>query len=120
MEFTCNVCPPVLPFVGSFKARYDLEIIRVLWRELIEWRQFISEFEFITVGDAERVEEKCCNAGFGRKTGRKETAVKNEAWLAKSYRQRAAGCRIDSSGLVVDLVGNSCGNCPKCSEFYHL
>jgi len=44
------------------------------------------------------VEEKWCNAGFGGKTGRKETAVKNATWLSISYRQRAAGCRIDSSG----------------------
>jgi hypothetical protein len=63
------------------------------------------------------VEEKWCNAGFGGKTGRKDTAVKNEAWLAISYRQRAAGGRIVSSGLLAELVGNSCGLCPRCGEF---
>jgi hypothetical protein len=46
-----------------------------------------------------RVEEKCCNAEFGWKTGRKETAVKNEAIF---YRQRAAGIRMDSSSLVAN------------------
>jgi hypothetical protein len=62
-----------------------------------------------------RVEEKCCNAEFGWKSGRKETAVKNEAWLAIFYRQRAAGCWMDSSGLVAELVGNSCWHCPRSS-----
>jgi hypothetical protein len=39
--------------LGHLRPDTAWKIVHVLWRELIEWHQFISEFEFITVWDAE-------------------------------------------------------------------
>jgi hypothetical protein len=39
--------------LGYLRPDTTWKIIHVFWRELIEWRQFIPEFEFITVWHGE-------------------------------------------------------------------